>query len=54
MLAHLKYELGNPSEAHALVSRALALNPQSPEAWSLLNGVMFSLGRTEDVACGRQ
>jgi hypothetical protein len=37
-----------------VVLRALALNPQLPKAWSLLNGIMFSLGRSEDALAGLQ
>src|SRR5262249_17529877 len=55
LLAHLAYQRGHGDDALKLLSRALALNPQSPEAWSLQCGALLALDRIEEAltACDR-
>jgi protein O-GlcNAc transferase len=55
LLAHLRYQQGDSSDALSLLASALALNPRSFEAWSLQSAVLFALNRHEEAlaACDR-
>ena len=52
-LARLRFDAGRPEDAITLLRRAIELDPEDPDMWGALAGVLASVGRLEEAQAAR-